>query len=308
MAIHTTTSVPITPATPTDDHASKSCHNAIDESNVSVQAARVGRTVARDRLFRNTRRRNISNAAAQAARTFHYDSDDSNDSSYALEEDDSKSNFDDYDYDGDGWQSDISDRDSSSCQNNLSNDNDPMVIDNDYVMHIDNAEATTHIIDDSVLTIDATNEEIINEASSRVWGVPFLRPFQMMAVLKILFDVRCKKKLLLVDRTGGGKSHILRMIASLTGGIWLVIIPLLSLTADTKAKMEEANEDYGSVEVHHMDELPVEDKSSFSRILHRMRTFEQDSSSTIFLFVSPQYIAKNHAFRSTLIQCSKKKH
>ena len=91
------------------------------------------------------------------------------------------------------------------------------------------------VIEDSNLTDDSTNENIINEASFTVWGVPSLRPFQMVAVIKLLFDGACNKKLLLVDRTGSGKSHILRMIASLTGGIWLIIIPLLSLTADTKS-------------------------------------------------------------------------
>ncbi len=80
-----------------------------------------------------------------------------------------------------------------------------MDIDRDDVMHIDNAEDTTHIINNSSLTVEATNEENINEASLRVWGVPFLRPFQMMAILKILVNVSCNKKILLVDRTGGGK-------------------------------------------------------------------------------------------------------
>ena len=145
MAIHTTIPVPITPATPTDDRATSSCHNAIDGSDFAVQAARVGRTVARDRLFRHSRRRFISNAAAEAARTSRSDCDNSNDSSYALKQDDSKSNFDEYDDDSDGWLSDTSDRDSSSCRTNFSNNNNPMEIENDDVMHIDDAEDTKNV-------------------------------------------------------------------------------------------------------------------------------------------------------------------
>ena len=152
-----------------------------------VQAARVSRTVAHDRLFRHTRRHFMSNAAAEATRTSHSDCDDSNDSLYALEEDNSKSNFDKYNYDDDNWLSDVSDHNSSSCQTNFLNNNNPMDFNRDDVMHVDDEE-------DMTLTVKAMNEEIINKASLRVSGVPFLLPFQMMAVLKILFDVCCNKK------------------------------------------------------------------------------------------------------------------
>ena len=45
----------------------------------------------------------------------------------------------------------------------------------------------------------------------------------------------------------GGKSHILRMAATFLGGIVVVIVPLLALTADQMAKIEEANQDCGSI-------------------------------------------------------------
>ncbi len=61
--------------------------------------------------------------------------------------------------------------------------------------------------------------------------------------------------MLIVDRTGGGKSHILRMAATFLGGIITVIVPLLSLTADQISKIDEANQDRGSMRAVHLDEL-----------------------------------------------------
>ena len=66
----------------------------------------------------------------------------------------------------------------------------------------------------------------------RVYGVPSLRPRQVEAAAKIMFDSECRGRLLVVDRTGSGKSLILQTVAMCVGGITLVIVPLLSLTAN----------------------------------------------------------------------------
>ena len=47
------------------------------------------------------------------------------------------------------------------------------------------------------------------------------------------------------------------MVASFSGGIVLVIVPLLSLTADQMAKIRVALQIEGSVEAHHLDEIPT---------------------------------------------------
>ena len=78
-----------------------------------------------------------------------------------------------------------------------------------------------------------------NNASSRTWTTPECRPTQVVAVVTILFDAKCEGKILVIDWTGFGKSHILRMIATFTGGVILVIVPLLALTANQMVKIEE---------------------------------------------------------------------
>lgn len=84
-------------------------------------------------------------------------------------------------------------------------------------------------------TGDFSLEQQINKASHMVWGIPSLRRWQQIALMKLLFDSSCRRKMVLIDRTGGGKSHVMRMLGTMVGGIWLIIIPLLSLTADTMA-------------------------------------------------------------------------
>ena len=76
---------------------------------------------------------------------------------------------------------------------------------------------------DSV-SADAPLLEQLNNGSSLVWGTPNCRPKQEQAVETIYFSEECDGKLIVIDRTGSGKSHILRMVATMTGGIILVIV------------------------------------------------------------------------------------
>ena len=81
------------------------------------------------------------------------------------------------------------------------------------------------------------------------------RPQQHKAVDKILHDTDGDGKLLLVERTGGGKSLTMQMVLTMIGGIALIIVPLLALTADQVEKIRRANRSFGSVEAHHTDDL-----------------------------------------------------
>ena len=50
---------------------------------------------------------------------------------------------------------------------------------------------------------------LLNSASLRQWRTPVCRPKQIQSVDKILFGPSSDGKLIVIDRTGGGKSHIL---------------------------------------------------------------------------------------------------
>ena len=60
--------------------------------------------------------------------------------------------------------------------------------------------------------------------------------------------------MLMVGRTGIGKTHFMRMLGTVLGDITLNFTQLLSLSADQMATLKGAHQDYGSVEAHNLDE------------------------------------------------------
>ena len=111
------------------------------------------------------------------------------------------------------------------------------------------------ISSDDSISSHASGTLVRNSAASRVWRTVALRPQQHKAVDKILHDMDGDGKLLLVERTGGGKSLTMQMVLTMIGGIALIIVPLLALTADQVEKIRRANRSFGSVEAHHTDDL-----------------------------------------------------
>ena len=65
---------------------------------------------------------------------------------------------------------------------------------------------------------------IRQEASEEVWGVKELRPTQLQALTHIVTH----PSLLLIGRTAIGKSHFVRMIGTVLGGLVVVVVPLLA--------------------------------------------------------------------------------
>ena len=72
--------------------------------------------------------------------------------------------------------------------------------------------------------------------SCLVFNVPTLRPAQSFALRFMFQNPRCGGTVLLVDRTGGGKSHVMRASGVFIRGIILVCAPLLALAADLYPK------------------------------------------------------------------------
>ena len=66
------------------------------------------------------------------------------------------------------------------------------------------------------------SDAMLTKASSCAWGVDECRPKQLEAATKLLYDPTSLGKLLVVDRTGGDKSHILQLVATMVNGIILV--------------------------------------------------------------------------------------
>ena len=143
-------------------------------------------------------------------------------------------------------------------------------------------------------------EDAIISASTHVWDVPVLRTMQMEAISHIL-NHRTPNKLLLVARTGVGKTHVTRTVGVILRGIILIIIPLLSLSADQLRKFRSACQSFGSVVVYHLDEIMNAPRSLRDKLLDRLSELQNNTTSTVFLFVSPQFLMKQESFRHALI-------
>ena len=97
-----------------------------------------------------------------------------------------------------------------------------------------NSVSSGESIDDAAPFVDH-----LRSLARRVFGCPALRRRQEVTVTRLLFG-EGKGKLLLVERTGGGKSLVLALTAVCVGGVVVVIVPLLALTADQLARINRA--------------------------------------------------------------------
>jgi superfamily II DNA helicase RecQ len=94
-------------------------------------------------------------------------------------------------------------------------------------LHVADVVAPNNVVLPPCLSLD----DAIISASTHIWDVPLLRPIQLSAVSHII-NRAMPNKLLLVARTGIGKTHVTRIAGVILRGIVLIIIPLLSLSAD----------------------------------------------------------------------------
>lgn len=138
-------------------------------------------------------------------------------------------------------------------------------------------------------------------ALQRMWGMSKLRPNQATVINKIIFDEKCRGKLLLIERTGARKNHAMRMVATMAGGVALVVVPLLSLTANLIKGLKEGSSKDASVETHDIDELTKH--FIWDTLVPRLDGISGDSSSLIFLLCSPQELVTNGLFRAAVLCC-----
>jgi superfamily II DNA helicase RecQ len=85
-------------------------------------------------------------------------------------------------------------------------------------------------------------KEVVSKVSTHVWRTPVLRECQSLALSTLLENKACDGSLLFVDRTGGGKSHVMRVAGTCVRGIIVVTAPTLALAADVFEKFKVANQ------------------------------------------------------------------
>ena len=153
--------------------------------------------------------------------------------------------------------------------------------------------------DDSVGSAESFDAHL-DSVARRVFRTPCLRPKQRTAIKRIIADGSTDGKLLVVDRTGGGKSLILYMTAIAVGGITLVIVPLLSLTANQISRIEQAVQRYGTVASFNLDE--TDSSEIHNKIIPKMDSLPYNSSTSMILLCSPQFLSEDFQLRSALLR------
>ena len=87
----------------------------------------------------------------------------------------------------------------------------------------------------------------------------------------------------------------------MVGRIILVIVPLLSLTADKMAKIRVSLQSHGSIYAHHIDEIPL--SLIIELIIPRMFEIGYNSNLIMFSFVSQQQFASTQVLLDALFKC-----
>ena len=148
--------------------------------------------------------------------------------------------------------------------------------------------------------LSASIMDHVLHASREVYQVAELRPMQRRALAKLL--VEKVRQILFVDRTGGGKSHVMRLLATMLKGVHVYLCPLLSLMADVAIKFGEGNRAYGDVFVFNLDEFVGQAGSRVrKRILGKLKRLRKGTTSTYFLIGSPQFFANHKQFVDVLL-------
>ena len=98
--------------------------------------------------------------------------------------------------------------------------------------------------------------------------------------------------------------HLIKMVGTMHGGIHLVVHPLLVLAADQVKRSSSANEAFGLVEAHNLDEEVGLSKVFLDRLVRYLRDIGRGTARTIFLFSLPQLLASQPCLRCALLQCA----
>ena len=153
----------------------------------------------------------------------------------------------------------------------------------------------------------SATKRLMTNVSKFRWNVPELRETQRYALSFIFHNKASRGTALLVDRTGGGKSHTMRCSGVFTRGITVVIVPLLALAADVFLKFVNDDETYGSVQAIHYDEDIGDDKPLRQQLITDIKNIDM-ADETLFLFISPQRLHQYKDLRTCLLWSHHKGH
>jgi hypothetical protein len=129
-------------------------------------------------------------------------------------------------------------------------------------------------------------------------------PAQLAAVYCRLHPMH-PDHLAVIQQMGARKTHILQMLGVIKRGIVLIFIPLLMLSANVMSKFTCTDQRFGNVTIQHLDKLYDANKQVYKVLLQRCRGLLCSTTTTVFIFLSPQQFTINHPdARDVFIKCS----
>ena len=256
---------------------------------LGYNTARCGCSMERDRTFKNTWCSRIACAAAEVvhALTSNDSADYSEDLSYAIEDDAMEDNYTEGDNDSYDQSSDVS-KDRSSCNNNT-----------DFFGPWFHAHQPKWLLfmHHQRQWLKLWLNEWRCHKQSFVKGMGSATSPSVSDACCFETFVQCQFK---KNFSSSTKQEVVKVIFSTWLLHWRVASGWLSfpscpslLISDTKTKMEQVNEDYGSVEVHHMDKLPSDDNYTLSHILNRITLNRENETGTYFYLLDKHWIGIN---------------
>jgi superfamily II DNA helicase RecQ len=107
-----------------------------------------------------------------------------------------------------------------------------------------------------------------------------------------------------IQRTGAGKTHILRTLGVIERGIVHIIIPPLTLSANVMNKFTCANQNFSAITVQHLDKLFDANKRVYYDLLERCHGLCRSTTTTVFIFLSQQFLINHPKACDVFIECS----
>jgi superfamily II DNA helicase RecQ len=153
---------------------------------------------------------------------------------------------------------------------------------------------------------DAQLKDCIVAALASIWGVPTMRPGQLEACFHLLHPHR-PNSVVVVHQTEGGKTHILCTLGVIEKGIVLIFISLLTLSANVMHKFKSSNLTWGNIGIYHLDKIYDCNTMAYNKLLHRCSLVEQSTSSTLFIFISPQFLIHHPDALGVFVTCTQER-
>jgi hypothetical protein len=143
---------------------------------------------------------------------------------------------------------------------------------------------------------------IIENAATDVWGIQQLHEYQFKIIeLLVSGPTAVSRRALLCVKTGGGKSAVVQMVATLLKGIHIILVPLLALGADQVEKAKNAKHPFTKfIKSVHLDELKHPGK--IEALKHFLQHMTADH--TLIIVASPQSLLTKHPWNKLLLHCA----